>query len=123
MDKREILELSKSCLDAPGEMHVRGAHTFADDDEAHDDDRQDRLNAEFRAQLDRYIRFLEAEYGPATVVDLESDSVDEAAAEEASSLVEDALQLAFWQQEDATLYVAMTQADREAPLALVIGAQ
>jgi hypothetical protein len=123
LDSRAIVELSKSCLDAPGEMHVLRAHTFADDEDAHDDALQDRLNAEFREQLDRYINFLEAEFGPATIVDLDSEAVDEADADEALSLLEGAIKLAWWTQDDATLYVATAQEDREAPLTLVIGAQ
>ena len=93
-----------------------------DDTDAHDDELQDKLAAEFKATFDECIRPLEAEFGSARVVDLLDESADEGMIEQALSLVEGLVRVAFWEASAALLFLAVVHEDREAPIALLIGA-
>ena len=121
MSALSAVKNAKECLAAPGEMRVLKIHQFVEDFDAHDDELQDELAAEFRAAFDTCLRSLQSEFGSARLMDVGDESEGEDAIELAFSLVPGPVRLALWELPAGVLYVAVSHQDREEPIVLLIG--
>ncbi|SRR6266705_3598874 len=113
-NKDQVIELARKCLAGHGEKsEPLLVYSFKDDNEAHDDDLQERLEAEFERAWREVTERLAEVFGPALVGEdyEETRWVPLSGVGGASS----------WHTEHGRLWVAYAHEDRETPYLLLVG--
>jgi hypothetical protein len=96
----------------PGRLRDLRVHQFTDDEEAHDDERTEKLYAEFSAELDRVQKELTGEYGQPSRTGGTDDKIIP---------LNGVFRFAVWEVGNSQLFVAAAHEDRGVPILLMIG--
>jgi hypothetical protein len=111
--KKSAKSLAKELLDGdPGGLEELRIHEFVDDEEAHDDEKIERLYADFSAELDRVQKELTKEFGqPSRTGDTDDEIIP----------LNGVFRFVIWEAGNAQLFVAASHEDRGVPILLMIG--
>jgi hypothetical protein len=113
MSKKSATALAKELLDGdPGGLEELRIHEFTDDEEAHDDERTEKLYAEFSSELERAQKELMTVYGePSQVGESDNEIIP----------LNGVFRYAVWEVEGSQLFIAASHEDRGVPVLLMMG--
>ena len=109
----DVLAIATQVLDEPGEMEPVRLDMLEDDEIAHDDEAMKSLYSEFETFFDEAKSVLTQNYGePAEIAEEDEEEVVP---------LNGIWRYALWSTDQATLFLALSHEDREAPVILMLG--